>query len=148
MLNAGPQRTVPDTRLVLRVAIAHARYRLALWLEDDGISEDECLTQLVELLFHPAMDVVASSRPQSDDTSVHCMWKALRGSRRILRLCCGPKPSLNADDCLHGLVGTLNDPELVKAGEFRAMLTCIQWGPAIERRRQPLAWCIRRALGV
>lgn len=52
-------------RLVLRTAIAraHARYRLTLWIEDDGISEVGCLTRLVELLFHPAMDAVASSQP-------------------------------------------------------------------------------------
>lgn len=148
MLGARTAPT-PDIRLVIRTAIAHARYRLALWLEDNGISEEDCLTQLVELLFHPAMDVVTGSPPvPNEDAALTTMWEALRGSRRILLRCCGPKATLDAKDCLYALMATLNGQELVRAGEFRPMITCIQWGPAFERRRPPMAWCIRRAMGM
>lgn len=145
MLEVNRATAVPDTRLVIRTAIAHARHKLALWLEDNGISEEDCLTLLVELLFHPAMNVVTASRPSANDDGITMMWQALKDSRHILLRCCGRRADLDTEDCLYGLVAILNDPELVKAGEFRPMIAYIQWGPAFERRRPTRAWSLRRA---
>lgn len=145
MLEANRATAVPDTRLVIRTAIAYARHKLALWMEDNGISEEDCLTLLVELLFHPAINVVTASRPSANDDDITMIWQALKDSRHILLRCRGRRADLDSEDCVCALIATLNDPELVKAGEFRPMITYIQWGPAFERRRPSLAWSLRRA---
>jgi hypothetical protein len=147
MLHTEATTDLPELRLVLRTAVAHARYRLARWIEPNGISQEECLTELTQLLFHPAIDVVTASNPATNDESLRILWQATRDSRDVLLRYCGPNGFLAADECLDALLGILDNRQIMDAGDLRAMIAVIQWGPAVPRRRRAQAWCIRRALG-
>ena len=110
--------TDDDELLLLRTAISHARQRLASWLEPEGMPADRCLDELIELMFHPALDDSAEA-PAGRPLVLEMLRQAIRDSRAVLLRYCGERPDLRGEACLDALLIALDNRYLVAVGRFK-----------------------------
>lgn len=109
--------TAGDELLLLRAAIAHARQRLAAWLEPDGMSADRCLDELLELIFHPALDNSTAAAPNRA-LRLEMLRQVIRDSRVILLRHFGQTCDIDGEACLDALLVELDNRYLVEVGGF------------------------------
>jgi hypothetical protein len=113
--------SIPTELNVLRTTLLRARLKLASWLEPDGISAERCLSELLELFFHPALDQSVYPDTMSHKGPLGVMRRAVAHSRRVLIEHFGEQGTTDGETCLAKLTAVLNWERLLDAADFSDM---------------------------